>query len=90
MIDIVVCHGDFLNADHNYRHKNKSVKGFGSYSDIMIRDRKMYVAPTPYAIANGFTGTRTLVVPADREVPQIMKSVGRIDRIRKCNSRVYI
>ena len=44
MLDLVVCHGDFLNADHDYVHKNKSVKGFGSYGDIMIRDRKMYVA----------------------------------------------
>jgi aminoglycoside phosphotransferase len=46
IIDLVICHGDFLNADHNYIHENKSVKGFGSYGDIMIRDRKMYVAPT--------------------------------------------
>ena len=51
VIDMVVCHGDFLNADHNYVHKNKHVKGFGSYGDIMIRDRKMYVAPTPFALA---------------------------------------
>ena len=48
MLDLVVCRGDFLNADHTYVHKNKSVKGFGSYGDIMIRDRKMYVAPTPF------------------------------------------
>lgn len=37
VVDLVVCHGDFLNADHDYRHKNKNVKGFGSYGDIMIR-----------------------------------------------------
>src|SRR5438093_812094 len=30
VLDLVVCHGDFLNADHEYVHKNKSVKGFGS------------------------------------------------------------
>ncbi len=41
VVDLVVCHGDFLNADHEYIHKNKSVKGFGTYGDIMIRDRKM-------------------------------------------------
>jgi hypothetical protein len=52
-LDLVICHGDFLNADHNYVHKNKSVKGFGSYGDIMIRDRKMYVAPTPFGLASG-------------------------------------
>jgi len=38
---LVICHGDFLNADHDYVHKNKSVKGFGTYGDILIRDRKM-------------------------------------------------
>jgi hypothetical protein len=26
VIDLVMCHGDFLNADHNYVHKNK--RGF--------------------------------------------------------------
>jgi hypothetical protein len=38
VLDLVVCHGDFLNADHEYVHKNKNVKGFGIYGDIMIRD----------------------------------------------------
>jgi hypothetical protein len=81
VIDLVLCHGDFLNADHDYIHKNKSVKGFGSYGDIMIRDRKMYVAPTPYAIANGFTGTRTLVIPANWRPPASFKRVGTLDRV---------
>jgi len=80
VIDIVICHGDFLNADHEYRHRNKSVKGFGSYGDIMIRDRKMYVAPTPYAIAEGFTGTRTLLVPAEWEPSRNLQVVGQLDR----------
>jgi len=80
VIDIVICHGDFLNADHEYRHRNRSVKGFGSYGDIMIRVRKMYVVPTPYAIAEGFTGTRTLVVPAEWEPSRNMQVVGRLDR----------
>ena len=56
------------------------MKGFGSYGDIMIRDRKMYVAPTPYAIADGLTGTRTLIVPADWAIPSQMHVVGRFDR----------
>ena len=81
VIDIVLCHGDFLNANHDYVHKNKSVKGFGSYGDIMIRDRKMYVAPTPYAIAKGFSGTRTLVVPEDWNPPKGFKAVGNLDRV---------
>ena len=85
VIDLVLCHGDFLNADHEYRHKNKSVKGFGSYGDIMIRDRKMYVAPTPYAIANGLTGTRTLILPVKWKAPKNMKAVGHIDRKEAAN-----
>ena len=34
VLDLVICHGDFLNADHEYTHKNRSIKGFGSYGDI--------------------------------------------------------
>jgi len=81
VIDFVLCHGDFLNADHDYVHKNKSVKGFGSYGDIMIRDRKMYVAPTPFAIADGLTGTRTLLVPSSWKAPRGFKKVGEIARV---------
>jgi hypothetical protein len=61
--DLVVCHGDFLNADSDYVHKNKSFRGFGSYGDIMVRDRKMYVVPTPFALAAGTIGLATLIVP---------------------------
>lgn len=81
VIDLVLCHGDFLNADHDYVHKNKSVKGFGSYGDIMIRDRKMYVAPTPFAVADGLTGTRTLLVPSSWKAPKGFKKVGDIARV---------
>jgi len=81
VIDLVLCHGDLLNADHEYIHKNKSFKGFGSYGDIMIRDRKMYVAPTPFAIADGLTGTRTLIVPSLWEAPKHFKKVGEIIRV---------
>lgn len=63
--DLVICHGDFLNADSEYVHKNKSFRGFGSYGDILIRDRKMYVVPTPFALAAGTVGLATLIVPAD-------------------------
>jgi hypothetical protein len=61
VFDLVICDGDFLNADHSYVHKNKNLKGFGSYGDIMIRDRKMYVAPTPFALLNGVERQVTLV-----------------------------
>jgi hypothetical protein len=76
-----MCHGDFLNADHNYVHKNKSVKGFGTYGDIMIRDRKMYVAPTPFALTEGTTGLMTLIVPEGLDAPDRFQEVGRLVRV---------
>lgn len=81
VVDLVVCHGDFLNADHNYVHKNKSVKGFGTYGDIMIRDRKMYVAPTPFALTEGTTGLMTLIIPEGMESDPRYQEVGRLTRI---------
>lgn len=81
VVDLVICHGDFLNADHDYVHKNKSVKGFGTYGDIMIRDRKMYVCPTPYAIAEGLTGTRTLILPRSFKPDKRLTKVGDLTRI---------
>ena len=65
VLDLVICHGSFLNADHEYVHENKSVRGFGSYGDILIRDRKMYVVPTPFRIVDGAAHQQTLILPAD-------------------------
>lgn len=81
VVDLVICHGDFLNADHSYVHKNKSVKGFGTYGDIMIRDRKMYVAPTPFALTEGTTGLMTLIVPVGMEPRSGYKEVGLLNRV---------
>lgn len=80
VVDLVICHGDFLNADHNYIHKNKSVKGFGTYGDVMIRDRKMYVAPTPFALTEGTTGLMTLILPSHYERDERYEVVGRLTR----------
>lgn len=85
VIDLVVCHGDFLNADHDYEHKNRNVKGFGSYGDIMIRDRKMYVVPTPFAIAQGLTGRRTLIVPETQSAPEGFTSIANVERCEAAN-----
>src|SRR6266481_5503509 len=65
VLDLVICHGDFLNADHEYEHENKNVKGFGSYGDILIRDRKMYVVPTPFRLVDGIAHHRTLILPGE-------------------------
>ena len=81
VIDLVLCHGDFLNCDHEYVHLNKSFRGFGSYGDILVRDRKMYVAPTPIALAKGTAGFSTLILPADFVVDARLKQVGELTRI---------
>jgi hypothetical protein len=80
VLDLVVCHGDFLNADSQYVHKNKAVHGFGSYGDIIIRDRKMYVVPTPYALLEGVAHYQTLVLPEAIQPPADYKEVGTIIR----------
>lgn len=83
VVDLVVCHGDFLNADHYYVHKNRNFRGFGSYGDIMVRDRKMYVAPTPFALTNGTTGQSTLIAPAGLMLDEDdrLEHVGELVRI---------
>ncbi|MFE0098997.1 hypothetical protein [Streptomyces sp. NPDC059009] len=82
VLDLVVCHGDFLNAHHDYEHKNDSFRDFGSYGDILVRDRKMYVAPTPYALADGLVGNCTLIAPENEELDELdaLQSVGRLVR----------
>ena len=41
----------------------------------------MYVAPTPFAVVQGLTGTRTLLVPASWKPPRGFKSVGNVIRV---------
>lgn len=81
VLDLVLCHGDLLNADRDYVHQNKSVKGFGSYGDIMIRDRKMYVVPTPFALLDGTSFRRTLILPNNIRVQnEQLKPIARFLR----------
>lgn len=81
VIDLVLFHGDFLNAAHDYVHENKHIRGFGSYGDIMIRDRKMYVAPTPFALTDGTAGQRTLILPQDAAGDSRLQAVGELARV---------
>ena len=83
VLDLVFCHGDFLNADRDYVHKNKSVKGFGSYGDILIRDRKMYVVPTPFRLVDGLAHECTLILPAEEKgnVGNKLVHVGELKRV---------
>lgn len=80
LVDLIICHGDFLNAAHDYTHKNMHVNGFGTYGDIMIRDRKMYVVPTPFHLLDGVTGLPTLIVPNTYQAPDGFINVGTITR----------
>lgn len=80
VVDLVICHGDFLNADHDYVHKNKKVKGFGTYGDLMIRDRKMYLAPTPFVLTEGTTGLMTLITPESVPPDPRFEVVGNLTR----------
>jgi hypothetical protein len=80
VLDLVICHGDFLNADHEYKHENKSFKGFGSYGDILIRDRKMYVVPTPFWLVEGVAHQQTLILPADAGGGEDLIEVGELRR----------
>lgn len=79
--DLVICHGSFLNADTEYVHQNKSFRGFGSYGDIQVRDRKMYVVPTPFFLALGTTGLSTLILPEDQQITtNELVQVGELER----------
>lgn len=80
VLDLVICHGDFLNADHTYVHENKHIRGFGSYGDILIRDRKMYVAPTPFGLMEGAAHQCTLVLPSTQRAPARLRQVGALVR----------
>ena len=80
VLDLVLCHGSFLNADSTYVHKNKSFRGFGSYGDILVRDRKMYVAPTPFALVEGTAHRRTLILPMRHPVDGDLVEIGTLTR----------
>jgi len=70
----------FLKRDNEYSHENKSFRGFGSYGDILVRDRKMYVAPTPFALVEGTAHRRTLILPASENPGREFVSVGTLRR----------
>jgi hypothetical protein len=46
----------------------------------MIRDRKMYVAPTPFGLATGVAHQQTLILPSDFRVDACVCQVGRLVR----------
>ncbi|MCG3131838.1 MAG: hypothetical protein FLDDKLPJ_02648 [Phycisphaerae bacterium] len=86
VLDLVICHGDFLNADREPHRRNKSVKGFGSYGDILIRARRMYVVPTPFHLADGLAHRQTLILPSKTGASGLTR-VGELCR-RECERLV--
>ncbi|MBA2681408.1 MAG: hypothetical protein H0U76_23785 [Ktedonobacteraceae bacterium] len=52
----------------------------GGYGDLLIRDRKMYVVPTPYRIAGGLAHHHTLVLPSDVDAGTEFFEVGELVR----------
>lgn len=78
--DLILCHGSFLNADTDYVQRNKSVRDFGSYGDILIRDRKMYVTPTPFALTTQTEGQITLILPISMTVDERVVERGTLVR----------
>ena len=80
ILDLVICHGDFLNADHDYVHENKHVKGFGSYGDILIRIGRCTYGRTPFFLADGIAHHQTLVLPSETELGEEFFKVGELVR----------
>jgi hypothetical protein len=47
----------------------------------MIRDRKMYVAPTPFGLVSGVAHTQTVILPEDLSVSEQYRQVGSLVRV---------
>jgi hypothetical protein len=80
--DLVLCSASFLNAETENTNTNQSFRGAGSYGDILIRDRRMYVCATPYALASGTAGQATLIVEQPiHNLPNALEFVGQLQRV---------
>ncbi|HRH39859.1 MAG TPA: hypothetical protein PK760_16030, partial [Flavobacteriales bacterium] len=80
--DLVLCSAAFLNAETENTNTNQSFRGAGSYGDILIRDRRMYVCATPYALASGTEGQSTLVLDGDHKLASAhLDRVGSLERL---------
>ena len=80
--DLVLCSASFLNAETENTNTNQSFRGAGSYGDILVRDRRMYVCATPYALASNTAGQATLILEQGHEtIPDILEEVGHLQRV---------
>ena len=80
LVDLCMFHGDLLDPHGWYRHQNRSFWGFGAFGDIQIRDRKMYVARTPYSILSGIKSQCTLILPSVYAAPGLCHVGGFVRR----------
>lgn len=79
--DLVLCSAAFLNAETENTNTNQSFRGAGSYGDILIRDRRMYVCATPYALASGTEGQATLILEGNLgHECSMLRCAGGLDR----------
>ena len=79
--DLVLCAASFLNTETYNANKNQNFKGAGSYGDIKVRDRRMYICKTPFSLASGTVGDITLILESPTtNVPDILVPVGDLDR----------
>lgn len=83
--DFVICIGSFLSREGYPIHKNTSVRGAGSYGDVLIRVRKMFVPPTPFRSVQGTIGQRTLIVTdstaSKLDSDERIERVGELERV---------
>jgi len=80
--DLVLCAASFLNAETENTNTNQSFRGAGSYGDILIRDRRMYVCATPFALATGTEGQATLILEKQKyQLPPVLQEVGQLQRL---------
>ena len=65
VLDLVLCHGDLLNADHEYVHENKSVEG--------LRQLRRY----SYSRSENVRGSNPVPPPRRGRAPTDLDSSGR-------------
>lgn len=79
--DLVLCAASFLNTETYNANKNQSFQGAGSYGDIKVRDRRMYVCKTPFSLAMGTAHQITLILEGNPgNLPDILTPVGELER----------
>ncbi|MGV3713248.1 hypothetical protein [Pseudolysinimonas sp.] len=84
--DLVIAHGSLLNAGGGFDAKNTSMRVVGSFGDVLLRDRKMYVAYTPYSLLTNVYDACTLVLPTGWPGrPDDVHAVGAFSRTEHAN-----